>query len=119
MGRQSRSARPDANKFVIDQYNNNHQLNDYFHGFTRETFDALSKDWVRAHYKKEVVYKIFNLDMDDFPTLQECPNLGSRFYVWVLGDIHNKIDRNAYPPESGRNDSPPHPNNNISKTLSI
>ena len=103
MGRQSRSVQPWANKFVYDLYNIDDPLNPYYHGCTRETCDLLSKDWVHAHNKEEAVYKRFDLDGNDFPTLRECPNLGECFYVLVLGDVHNKIERNAYPPEDDRN----------------
>ena len=37
----------------------------------------------------------------------------------MLGDVHNKIERNAYPPEDDRNDPPSRPNNSNGKNVSI
>ena len=37
----------------------------------------------------------------------------------MLGDVHNKIERNAYPPEDGCNDPPSRPNNSNKKIVSI
>ena len=104
--RSSHSMQRSCNEFMKQLYANDHHDNEYYyHGFTAETMDAISQDWVHDSSTKEAIFKQYDLDADEFPTIEDCPSLSTFSYIKLLGTIHNKVKRAKYPP--GDNGDPP------------
>ena len=63
----------------------------------------------RVKGENKLLLDLFDLELDKFPipVSKYIPNLKGEYFTIKLGNIHNRIERDRYPPNSEDDDSPP------------
>ena len=67
----SKSQQEDTNRFVSKLYKDDHESNPFYHGFTLECKQLLSKFWALSQRNGKMIFELYDVEQNDFPSIED------------------------------------------------